>query len=603
MSTIVRCPGCKRKLRAPEGWLGKKMRCPSCQTVVIVHEPDLAEGITAPEPREEAVLAISQEVEEPKPKRRKLGTLSRALTLGLGLIVGLGTMSATSWFIRSLFQKSAAVIPDSQWQPMTVPGHLKAQFPGVAKRSVQSEAGMTMISYSVEPDKQSVYSLSYSQAPLPAHRLQLQPEVVLNDSCDGALARLKDQGGQEVSRQSIQLGPHLGKEMVINIAKAGGKLMLRNYLVRGHIYILIAGGVGFGPDHANIRKFFDSFEVLEDPSPTSSEPPPVPKSSSIPMAQPKPELTGGAFHQIVLQPEFGAILQVGFSNDGRTLVVATSAEQVFWYDAQSLELLVRTPADKKRPLAGNESGCAISPDGSAVAFTRHGGLIYLVSRNNPGQEIVLKPASRQGGPPFIWRAVFSADSKLLCTVISPGMAEVWDIASRKNIQGYPTNPDQIAIAAYSPDGSFLVTADKELIIWYVQKYMLVGKVPGPGQFYINALAISPKGDYLVYAHNKSMFVLPIDRTGGAIKPNPPAKEIALNAFVQAIAFTPDGRQVLCALDNRSIKSWDVASLKAEKTISLQSAPAATALTFRPADKVLAAACGNRVLLFDRAKAE
>ncbi|MGT5522908.1 zinc finger domain-containing protein, partial [Escherichia coli] len=33
MAILVNCPSCRRKLRVPDALLGKKVKCPTCQTL------------------------------------------------------------------------------------------------------------------------------------------------------------------------------------------------------------------------------------------------------------------------------------------------------------------------------------------------------------------------------------------------------------------------------------------------------------------------------------------------------------------------------------------------------------------------------------------
>jgi len=130
---------------------------------------------------------------------------------------------------------------------------------------------------------------------LPEHRRALPVETLLNDSCDGSVANLRAQGGAEESRHSIQLGPHPGKQLVIEMHRAGGKVISRVYLVNGRIYIVMAGGLGLRPGHENVQRLFDSFEILEKPgeSPApAATPAATPPQSSQPPFKVDPSLEG-----------------------------------------------------------------------------------------------------------------------------------------------------------------------------------------------------------------------------------------------------------------------------------------------------------------------
>src|SRR5262245_54434063 len=47
MPVYVQCPQCERKLGVPDNLLGKRVKCPSCQTVFTAEEPG---GAAAPPP-------------------------------------------------------------------------------------------------------------------------------------------------------------------------------------------------------------------------------------------------------------------------------------------------------------------------------------------------------------------------------------------------------------------------------------------------------------------------------------------------------------------------------------------------------------------------
>jgi hypothetical protein len=82
-------------------------------------------------------------------------------------------------------------------------------------------------------------------------------------------------GGREVRRESVQLGPYPGKQLVIYIPQAGGHMISRCYLAGGRLYITMCGGSGYDASHKDVRRFLDSFEILDAGTPPA-EPPPGP---------------------------------------------------------------------------------------------------------------------------------------------------------------------------------------------------------------------------------------------------------------------------------------------------------------------------------------
>jgi len=62
---VVTCPECKAKLKAPEGLVGKKVKCPGCQSAVLVTEPAAAPAPAAPRPQAVAKLPAKKKSDEP----------------------------------------------------------------------------------------------------------------------------------------------------------------------------------------------------------------------------------------------------------------------------------------------------------------------------------------------------------------------------------------------------------------------------------------------------------------------------------------------------------------------------------------------------------
>jgi choice-of-anchor C domain-containing protein len=121
---------------------------------------------------------------------------------------------------------------------------------------------------------------------LPPHRRGLPAETLLNDACDGAMANTKNQGAVEVSRRSVQLGAYEGKELVSEIPRHSAKMISRIYMVQGRLYLAMAGAIGLEPDHANVKRLFESFEILDhgaaSPPPDQLEPAPTTPPSGQP---------------------------------------------------------------------------------------------------------------------------------------------------------------------------------------------------------------------------------------------------------------------------------------------------------------------------------
>jgi len=128
-----------------------------------------------------------------------------------------------------------------------------------------------MVSHMVQPDKNSFFSIAYTEHELPPHRRSLPADRLLNDSCDGAAANASKMGGLEQGRESIALGPFPGKQIVFNVPQGNGKMFGRCYLAGGRLYMIMCGGAGFTQDRKSVQRFFESFAILEAPPVAANE--------------------------------------------------------------------------------------------------------------------------------------------------------------------------------------------------------------------------------------------------------------------------------------------------------------------------------------------
>lgn len=69
MTEVINCPECERKLRVPENMLGKKVKCPSCQTIFVAGSAGAEEKPAPSRPAGKAPSARSDAIEE-TPRRR-----------------------------------------------------------------------------------------------------------------------------------------------------------------------------------------------------------------------------------------------------------------------------------------------------------------------------------------------------------------------------------------------------------------------------------------------------------------------------------------------------------------------------------------------------
>lgn len=641
MPTTVQCPQCSASLKVPEQFRGKAARCPRCkgtvpvpvavEDTVRIKEPDTVRLPPPPLPprpprpgREEDErprvrpawdegeddLPPEEEERPRKKKKRKKGKKKgeswspEAVRRVVGGVLGTIAVIAVVWFFSKVFRTPAPpTIPPGEWQAVEVPRQIKALLPGPPRREAMVQAGIQMVTYTTSTSKDAVYAVGYMEGKLPPHRAALAPEQLLNDSCDGAIANMKnmDPDTRELSRDSIRLGEFPGKELVVEVPRGNGQFVMRNFLAHGRLYIAMAGGRGFRRGQENVNRLFESIQILDTgepdppPAPPVHVPPPEPKAPEPAQPPAEEKVKAAPLGEVTLPEHAGPVLAVAFSRDGKTLVAGTRFGGAFWYDADSRKLLVSTPA-RKPPGVTELTGCAVAPAGDRVAFAQNGGRVSYVDRAAPDEEVVLDPG-QPGGMITQGKPAFSPDGKQLCTVHGDRKARLWDLAGKSVIKELADFESSVGSAAFSPDGSLLACGDTYPHVWDTKTYQSPLRLGPSAPEVLAGLAFAPDGKSLAAVHSQSVFVWPHDplRPGGLAHL---AKTASQAERVHAAAFSPDGKLLVSASERGRLTLLDPATLssRGEATALVTGGP--LTLAFRPGTDQLAVGAGSRVQLLN-----
>ncbi|RJP49532.1 MAG: TIR domain-containing protein [Anaerolineaceae bacterium] len=232
------------------------------------------------------------------------------------------------------------------------------------------------------------------------------------------------------------------------------------------------------------------------------------------------------------------------------------------------------------------------------------------------------------------------DGKLMASGGSDNSIIIWDTEKRSPI-GRPlrAHTSQIESIAFSPDGNLLASAsdDKSIILWDMYTYKPLG-TPLLGHIKaVTSIAFSPDGKILVSASSDNKIILwdvvtrqpmpnPIDVKGlgiGSLSFSPDGKMVASGSCAQLgglgvsqhctkgiitfwnletrqpiglpltahnggvkVAFSPDGKILASASDDKTIILWDVATHQPIGQPLSGHTDSVVALTFSPDGKVL-----------------
>lgn len=192
-----------------------------------------------------------------RPRRRKSSGTSRLGIVVGAVVLGIGVMVVLARVVDGF----GGPIPDSKWVAFEEPNRVKISIPGTPQRKTEGVNGGQMVMHLVEVSRNCAFIVGYSEGPIVQG---VNAEALLDDACTEGM---KGMAGKlkcvETQRESIQLNGVPGKQLTIDIENGRAKAFARFYLSRTRIYYLFAAGRDYHLEHPDVKRFFDSFEMLE----------------------------------------------------------------------------------------------------------------------------------------------------------------------------------------------------------------------------------------------------------------------------------------------------------------------------------------------------
>jgi WD40 repeat protein len=226
-------------------------------------------------------------------------------------------------------------------------------------------------------------------------------------------------------------------------------------------------------------------------------------------------------------------------------------------------------------LEGGESSVlalAFSPDGKTLA-SGHALTIKLWDVTTGDQR-----SSLEGHEAQINSVAFSPDGKLLASgsATNFGLKEkgrpvikLWDLSTDKNVTSLEGHTSWVMCVAFSPSGKVLASGSADdtvhggegvatIKLWDVSSGKNTATLTGHDAR-INSIAFSPDGKTLASASNDKTIKLWDIATG--------KNTVTLKRHtgsVKSLAFSPDGKILASAGDDKTIRLWNVTNLAEEK---------------------------------------
>jgi WD40 repeat protein/serine/threonine protein kinase len=257
---------------------------------------------------------------------------------------------------------------------------------------------------------------------------------------------------------------------------------------------------------------------------------------------------------------------VAYSPDGKRFISGSWDGKARIWDLATEKVLLTIPYGN---LYVHSVAFSQDPDGKYVALggnDKNAPIKVFDSRSGKlVKAIVPKPVGNPPRDAEISSVAFSRDGRRLLTASYDNTARLWDINTGNELHRYLGHTWWVWSAAFSPDESQIVTASQDgtVIVWNTETQQPSAPFTGHGKPVYTA-AFSPKGDYVASAgyDNRVLVwrpvdVQPFDYPYGA--KSTAAKFQALEghtAAIRAVAFSPNGKMILSAGHDNTIKLWD-----------------------------------------------
>lgn len=636
MPILITCSTCNKSLHVPDNALGKKVKCPLCQAIIVAAvrpasgSAPLVADVLPPAPPKPAAVTAKPPSPASSPPRDKVRTErpggpaqpprqdrrrerdvddrdERSYPpLSFKVVVNKdpdkklkGQVAATltekglelkqgkkNWFVpvdsdvRYVKGHVFSVPIDDRQVELAIFSftHYKERLARETARFLRGERGP------LDPDKYRLPWYLYLPAALPLGI----PVITMGGAIWGGLGGGLAAGCVAVAqRDRWSVGTRIGVMMGMVVA---GYLTLFGALVATGKLAFSRQPVAMVDDKFD-KEWQEKFNPFKehDHFPNVDPFPPVqapPKKEEPPAPPPNvPDAQGRVFLP-------GDAIAVAFLRDEPQTLVTASGSGVRLWDTAAAKEIAAIPQEG----TGQEAtGMAVSPNGAKAILIRHGGAVIPIDlRGRQVEPLWQKPIPAQ---PAQWAVAWSADGSFVATANGDRSVRIFNVATgslRFNLTGHK---DQVHAVAIAPDSKTVASGDADTVyLWDGNSSQKLGSVKaqdGGGVGVLPAvwsLAFSPDGKLLAVGGNDGTIRLH-DVAGKSEK-----LKLTHGHPVGALAFSSDGKWLASAGFGPKLMVWETASGDKRAEMNLD-AQRVHGLAFQPGRNRLAIS-GGRITLWD-----